>query len=53
MLTNLRIIKLVPCSVGLKMMTNILEQNLIMYGLSETMKVVLVFSLWEFIARIF
>jgi hypothetical protein len=34
-----------PCSVGFNIMTNILEQNLIMYGLSETMKAVLVFSL--------
>jgi hypothetical protein len=31
--------------MGHKIMTNILEQNLIMYNLSETMKAVLVFSL--------
>lgn len=32
-----------PCSVALNNMTNIMEQNLIMEGLSEKMKAVLVF----------
>ena len=35
--------KLMPCSVAVNNMTNILEQNLIMEGLKETMKAVLVF----------
>jgi hypothetical protein len=43
MLTNLKIIKLMPCSVTLNNMINIVEQNLIMEGLSETLEAVLVF----------
>jgi len=35
--------KLMPCGVALNDMTNIFELNLIMEGLSETMKAVLVF----------